>query len=202
MGLSAILGPFTFFFILFVHVTIFCAVCVYYADAWLYSDFYHDIICSWTAKCSAAITGLYIASVVCSICMVAFKNSTKLLFPISNLVVSIALLGLTLALGYRTRRGFIKDFDIYKAKENDPVYASRYLSFKQDLCKDDIQSDDCKQKIIMYFHERSVQIGSHILALMLMFALIQVILSAKMIISYRRDIISQGLDELSEQLMK
>lgn len=200
MKLSAILGPYTFFFILYVHVAIFCAVCVYYTDDWLYSGFYHDIICSWTGNVAAAITVLYLLSFITSICMIFARKAPKYLFPIINVMITIALTVLTIVLGIRTRNGFNKDYETYSIKEKDPIYQNRFDTFKQNLCKEDFESEKCQRKITLYIHERSSQIGCYLLTLLLIFAGIQYILAVKMIL-YANKKEEKGLEDLSVNLI-
>lgn len=179
MGLSDVLGPFSFFFICYIHVTVFCIVCVYYIDIWLLDDFYHNVICGWTGNAGIAITVLYALSFILTILMAVVTSIHPKIFPSLNMLVTCSLIVMTLVVGIRTRNGFLTDFQIYQKATTKASVQKKLNDLKGSLCLPELTTDQCELQIIFYLHKRSSQIGCYTLALLLIFSGIQLALVIK-----------------------
>ncbi|OHT17377.1 hypothetical protein TRFO_41049 [Tritrichomonas foetus] len=179
MNTSQALSPFTFFFILYCHITAFCFVCVYYVDKWLLDEFYANVICQWTGKVGIGLTVVTVLSGICTILMSTISKIKGKILPIINFILTLSMIALTFVIGIRTRTGFVTDYSTYINKKGNPEFANFYSAFNLQTCPSGTPEQTCQRNVHIYLWNRSAAIGSYILALLLIFACIQMALTAR-----------------------
>ena len=177
MALSKALGPFTFFFILYCHISVFSIVCMVYATKWHLSSFYANVICSWIGKATIALTVVTILSAILTIMMSTINKLPKKILPSINAVFTIAMLTLALVVGVRSKTSFIQDYQTYIAKMNDNQYLQYYQDFNNEICPSDKDILQCKKDTELYIYNRTGAIGSYILTILLNFSVVQIALT-------------------------